>query len=193
MPPFQSVYTIGNDIKNPADWVLDDKFVTRVVEVDLETVDKPLTPALQIDFNTDFNKPGKSVYTSQGLSQIEDWGRWSDGNVVKLNFLPKEFMPHKVTFQLRAQLHEKHPLQHATVFLNGVAVGEVKFEYQSNKALRRMERTKTFVFNLPSDALKPGVPNTIEFQIDNPVSPESLGVNDDTRLLSIGFESMTFE
>ena len=187
LPPFQSAYLITGNITDPYSWDLDEKLIQEMVKTPFECDKK-------ISFGSPYYAEGatqerpKSPYYSQGLSGVEAWGRWSDA--VKLKILFKidagKCSENKLILTLRGFVTNKNPAQQATVFLNKIKIGEVFINLDG-------QNPREFVFSIPPMLLKQGNLNELSFHIDNPVSPKSVGVSDDSRLLGIGFESMLFQ
>jgi phosphoglycerol transferase len=129
----------------------------------------------------DFSRAGAPSFLSEvhGLSEREDWGRWSDANLfpyVALRFsqpLPKHFVLH-----IRARGFGPNVGRPVTV-----AVGT---------------QTATFVptadiseFSLPFDNVVRE--NVIKIIPARPVSPSTLGVSSDTRQLGLGLQKFSVE
>lgn len=133
-----------------------------------------------------FNE-GSGSHIVDGISGVESWGRWSDS--VKSRVLFKidatKCSEGKLFLNLRGFVSSKNPNQTAKVFLNGRKIGEVIIELGDNKS-------QEITFNIPTNILMPESINSLEFHIADPVSPSSLGISKDTRLLGLGFESMVF-
>ncbi|MDX2345572.1 MAG: sulfatase-like hydrolase/transferase, partial [Legionella sp.] len=127
-------------------------------------------------------------YRSEGLSGIEKWGRWSDRKEpsIKFNLNTSRCSQNRLKLNLKGFLTNKNMSQQADVLLNGTHIGEVAMNLGE-------KNPREFVFSVPLELIKQGEVNKLEFRIENPVTPKSVGVNNDTRLLGFGFESMVFQ
>jgi hypothetical protein len=125
------------------------------------------------------------VVDLKGLSAVERWGRWSDGSLVILAFsAPSEVCgSDTLELELKAYMPPEHPTQQATVFLNGMELGDLAF--QSGQSMPRR-----FNFPLPPGLLKRAATNRLHVRIKNPVSPKSLGKSKDSREIGLGFVSL---
>ena len=138
--------------------------------------------ALPCDFQLDFSdKESVQYYYSEGLSHIESFGRWSNGSFVELSFqLEPDCDTESVAFNFNAYVPTGNPTQIASVSINDEYAGSISIS-------RGESRPKQFVFSLPeTDDRK----YTFHFEIEIPVSPASLGRNNDMRELGFSFLSM---
>lgn len=124
---------------------------------------------------------------NNGLSGIENWGRWSDSKTAKLYFkLDEDSCKSKsLVMKLDAFVSSKNPEQKAKVFLNNQAIGELVIKDGE-------VRPRDFNFDIQNKTNCTEV-NELKFEIENPVSPKSVGVNSDVRELGFGFISMEFK
>ncbi|MBP8005734.1 MAG: hypothetical protein KAZ18_02405 [Acinetobacter sp.] len=128
----------------------------------------------------DFRKDGYPAFIAQvsGMSALEPWGRWSDadagGPVVRFKF--KDKLP--ASFVLVLQANAFGPNEGKAV---KVKAGQVSQDWVIKNADPAGTYTLKFA-NVDSD--------TIEFTIPSPTSPKSQGVNDDPRVLGVGFISL---
>ena len=129
----------------------------------------------------------EQIYLSSGLSAVEKFGRWSDSKKSTITFKldMASCKSKELSMNLRGFVTKSNPEQKAEVLLNNEYIGEVKIKAHE-------PQPKEFSFGI-SKKTKCEEVNTLEFKIENPVSPKSLGVNSDTRTLGIGFESMIFQ
>lgn len=122
-----------------------------------------------------------------GLAGREDWGRWSNDKEVKFRLKSDYFKntsesPYVVLkFDVRPFIAERHPVLTVEVYANGHSVSLWKFEYG-----KPMPITNLYI---PKDLINEDEADFI-FKIDNPKSPVSLGISDDSRALGIGFISL---
>ncbi|MBV9286732.1 MAG: polysaccharide deacetylase family protein [Hyphomicrobiales bacterium] len=119
-----------------------------------------------------------SVIQVQGLSAVEDWGRWSDANLaeaVTLQFL--DVLPRKLRLELTCIATDPNAGRPVVV-----EIGENRQIFEPTKSLATYRID--FVLDLPEQ--------TIRFIPPAPTSPAALGVNDrDHRRLGIGFVELT--
>jgi len=172
LPPIYK-YTVARNAKDPSSWTL--------VNADLNG--QYIACNQSVNFN---QKP--EGYVVEGLSAIESWGRWSNSKQVKIAFyLPPEGCNSKnISFKLRGFVSPKNSSQRAHMFLNGISIGEVVIKFGE-------PNPREFVFDISSQFVRPDKMNVLEFHIDKPVSPKSVGINNDSRLLGLGFETMVFQ
>jgi len=190
LPPFDSVYFIGDDITIPSNWALDVKYMKDHLEKRPFSILKCEEKVLfsKRKKNRDGSQGKKNIYYSRGLSKVEMWGRWSNKKGVSVFFKPedKECGFEKLSMTIRGFIRQQHPSQHSEVILNETKIGDIVIKLGE-------QNPRDFTFDIPSKLLKPGEINVLEFHIENPVSPKSLGVSDGIRLLGLGFYSMVFQ
>jgi hypothetical protein len=126
-------------------------------------------------------------YFSTGTSGREAWGTWSEGSIANIDFkLPKVGCEKsQAVFRLRWFVTHEHAEQSVKVYLNGSMIDEFSVMYGE-------ETPQEYTLDLPPKVLEYGAKNALEFHVRKPVSPKSIGVNSDNRLLGVGFESMVF-
>lgn len=115
---------------------------------------------------------------ARGLSGIEKFGRWSKSSTIEIPIQARNNCnPVGLKFLLRAFVTDKHPIQKATVSVNGLPLGSIE--------IRTGEKTPKQIFidlpELDTRRLK------IRFDIETSVSPKSLGLSTDDRSLGLGF------
>jgi hypothetical protein len=139
----------------------------------------------KISFSSQF--PDANFYLSNGLSGFENFGRWSDEKLVEIKVkLPEAGCNlSNVSFNLRGFITGNNPAQSSTVFFNGSEIGKANIRVGE-------KNPRDFLFGIPPELIKSNEVNILEFYVDNPVTPKSVGVNNDTRLLGFGFQSMVF-
>jgi len=131
------------------------------------------------DITVDFRRSSWPGVLSMvgGLSFAEPWGTWSDGKIVRLDFvhpLPKRFRLTLKAHPFSAMLG--HPVE--------VTLGESR---------------KTFTLNTPEDTLitlgflNPKDSRSIQLEIQDSRSPESLGISADQRTLGVGLVDLIIE
>lgn len=116
--------------------------------------------------------PGKIV-AEQGLSTVEPWGVWSQGDAVRFEF--SQPLPEKFTLQLRAHAFGSNAGKEFVL-----QVGDTEHRF----TLAAQTEAKTFELS------NPGAAKTLSFRIPAPVSPKELGMSGDTRRLGIGLVEM---
>ena len=120
-----------------------------------------------------------SSFSSMGLSNLEPWGRWSNQKFVRISFFKDKNCDLKnIKFNLTAFVYDKK--QTASVSINGKFVQTIQFEKGDNSK-------REYIFSILDTRSKK---IEIQFKIFNPTSPQSLGLNNDTRLLGLGFIDM---
>jgi len=125
-------------------------------------------------FSIDFMDalPPEFIDTIEGMSHYEPWGRWSDANEsehVSISFLTS--LPKHFIFTIKAHALGPNIGKDITIKYSGV-----------NKTLNltQNDTVQSLEFNVEDQSKK------IEIFIPHPVSPKSLGLGEDLRLLGIG-------
>lgn len=124
-------------------------------------------------------------YFADGLSGFEPHGRWSDGDRVVLKFRLPETRCEAATIalSLRGFVNAKNPLQSGKVVLNGAEIGRLEI-------LAGDANPAQFTFEMPTPSVKWGELNELAFDIEKPVSPKSLGMSNDHRVLGFYFRTL---
>lgn len=137
---------------------------------------KPQTYAANVTEGFKFSTPGYPNFLSAltGLSHHEDWGRWSEGKVVALQFAKP--LPTHFTLALTARAFG--PNMGAPVLVKAGAV-EQRFTPPDGA-----DHAHSLEFKLDAPT------NRLEFHIPKPTSPAELNASTDSRLLGIGFVSL---
>jgi hypothetical protein len=116
---------------------------------------------------------------SSGWSAPEPWGRWMDGHAARLTFRAPDAARRdvRVELSLRAFVSSAHPRQRVELLANGTSV-----ERQT------LQQAEVPAFNLviPGDVIGDDGVVRLEFNCPDAVSPASLGLSVDSRVLSIG-------
>lgn len=115
-----------------------------------------------------------AVVRARGLGAPEPWGTWSDGPEVTLEFAGN--LPARFRLSLRAQAFGPNIGEPVVI----AAGGE-----QHAVRIGRESQTVTQVFRTDGNA------RILRFHIPRPVSPRSLGTNDDERLIGIGLTELS--
>ncbi len=80
-------------------------------------------------------------------------------------------------------VHSNHPVLRAEVFLNSTQIGDIEFIYGE-------QNPREFVFDISTHQLDTINLNTLEFRVENPTSPQAIGLSNDPRTIGLGFRSM---
>ena len=115
---------------------------------------------------------------ARGLSGIEKFGRWSKSASVELPIQANNNCePIGLKFLLRGFVTDNHPIQRATVSVNGFPLGRIEINKEEKSP-------KQIFFDLPkldTRRLK------IRFDIETSIAPKALGLSNDHRNLGLGF------
>jgi uncharacterized protein DUF7024 len=115
------------------------------------------------------------VYLADGWSQVEDWGRWMDGESAKLRFKLPSGLSADARFFLEGQgfLPGAQKEIVLDVLINGSAVGALTLPSPEEGRIE-----------VPLPQLQQTI--EVELQPSSTLSPEAAGMNSDTRQLSFG-------
>jgi hypothetical protein len=133
-----------------------------------------------VDFNSKLFFINAFNYLSSGWYGQEDWGTWSSNNKAQLRF-HLSAGGSRLEFLFNALVTPSHPEQKVIVKLNGDYLKTEVFNQSSGNIL---------TLDLPVDIKENGGVIKIEFELPDTVSPKSLGINNDNRLLAIGLIHM---
>jgi hypothetical protein len=131
-----------------------------------------------------------AIFLAGGWSIPETWGTWSEGKNSHLVLpLPAsaDTRPMHLSIDARGLLGEKHPSQSVTISVNGLAVGQIRFDDTYNRGWRTLP--------VPLNALtrsRQGILD-VSFKIEQPVRPAELGMGQDSRELGIGLIAMRLD
>lgn len=130
-----------------------------------------------------FNNPIEDIEIT-GLFGIENWGRWSDGDVAEFNFtnLPQQNLT--IAFSVHPFLGGKKVEQNVTILANDEPL--TKWHFESGQS------APDTTLNISADKIKDGKLK-ITFEFEDPISPKDAGVNNGTRKLGLGFRSMAIK
>ena len=126
---------------------------------------------MYIDFSESY-WPGV-VKSVDGLSFAEEWGTWSSGNAVTLDFVKS--LPYKFKIKLIA-----HAFSSNIGAPFSVSIGEMEYQFSLGPG-----DNEIFI-----DLENPEASNTLAFSIPYPISPKNIGLSNDDRELGIGFISI---
>jgi hypothetical protein len=124
-------------------------------------------------------------YLTEGWSQPEDWGVWTEGGIAQMEFCidPGQKTTHMLSLEGRAFVdHQKHPAITVNALLNGRLAGTCKFTSEAST-----KRLEIFLGNAD-----PGGRCQVRLQIAEPRSPLDLGLSGDGRKLGFGLQKMKF-
>jgi len=132
----------------------------------------------ELPFVIDFKSGGNSDrFIVKGFSKAEHWGTWSQSNEVTISFcLDENVKPRYIKLCFNIFANE----QHAKVFefyLNNHLLGIKTYNKDCDE----------ITFDISNFI---GHENTLVIKIPNAVSPKSLGINEDTRMLGIGLKQI---
>jgi hypothetical protein len=122
-----------------------------------------------------------------GWSVPEWWGVWAVGQSATLRInrrnLAREPPIARLRLQLTAFVAPQHPEQHVAIRVDGVEVQKLHFHYPNATELQA---------NIPLNAIRLKGPGsiTIEFLMPQAVSPASIGLSAETRVIGIGLKSL---
>ena len=136
-------------------------------------------------------RPGQALtfnYTTRqlvsGWSTPESWGTWSTGQQAQID-LRVTSEARSIVLDVLAFVHPQHPVQRVIVSLNGEQVLTTRLvQLQDNHV--EIPITPALRQRLAdNDRL------TIELQLPDAISPEQLGINDDSRVMGLGLKRLT--
>lgn len=113
----------------------------------------------------------KSNYQTDGWAYPEKWGTWTDGEIAKLHM---SFDNENNDLLMHLDIGEMFNSSPIEVLVNNHSLGSYKFSKGDN------------TINIPKSALSSDGNVNIEFKIEKPQSPKSLGVSNDDRKLGFG-------
>jgi hypothetical protein len=144
-------------------------------------------PSLAQGLVIDMSAHGNDIIFSDGFSNAESWGQWTDGKWAALALnVPRQAWTNNWQMEVTTQAFvvPTHPVLTVEVRINGEKITEWKFTNASQQKC---------VATIPGYLLKKDKKLAlIEFSILNPVSPKALGLNQDPRELGLGLSKLTF-
>jgi hypothetical protein len=124
---------------------------------------------------------GMREQTGWGWSHPENWGAWSEGRQASLLIAMPNPKPTRIRIVLKAMINPLHPVQKGNLYINGIlakrlalTADQTEIEIPLSKAMRERNYVQ------------------LEFTLQNPMSPKSLGLGDDLRNLGVGLVSLEF-
>jgi hypothetical protein len=144
-------------------------------------------PQLPLGVATSFNRHGEwNDWLKGGWSDPESWGVWAAGPEASLEIDAGELPPVGegvlLHFELRAFVSERHPRQRAEIAVSGSDVKSVEVTYPAN--------TATFDLPVSTRSLRNEDKIVVHLTLPDAVTPKSLGISGDTRVLSFGLVSV---
>lgn len=143
--------------------------VSRVARRDFDLLERAPAgkPSYAIDFK---NRDGNPDLRMWGLSQHEDWGRWSAGDSVQIEYAHP--LPRRMRVRFEAAAY-------------GPNAGR-EFVFRIGGEERRVKITEAFN-EFSVDFTTSGADRMLSIEVPQPTSPQQLGFSPDPRLLGIGF------
>jgi amino acid adenylation domain-containing protein len=120
-----------------------------------------------------------------GWSYREQWGVWSSGHQATVTF-DASSLPNCFTVAIQANLFPPGPSPRQTVRVSDES-GNLPTIISNEKP------NGEFTVRMQKSATQPGPWKSLIFDIDTPISPQDLGMNQDRRKLGIGLVSLTFK
>lgn len=144
-------------------------------------------PQLPLSVATSFDRRGEwNDWLKEGWSTPESWGVWAVGPEANVEIDAGELPPVGegvlLHFKLRAFVSGQHPRQRAEVTVNGGDVKSVEVIYPAN--------TATFDLPVSMRSLRNEEKIVVHLNLPDAVSPKSLGMSGDARVLSFGLVSV---
>jgi len=141
------------------------------ISTSIETVQKVPAPQSGVDINFSKTQHPADLLDVSGLSRVESWGRWSDGDKVIFKFAST--LPAKFSLKITAKAYGPNAGEPVTV-----KAGNQTKEY---KFVADASQTQSAEFSLPEPA------DTIEILIPKPTSPGKA----DKRLLGLALSHLS--
>jgi len=136
-------------------------------------------------------RPGQTLtfnYTTRqlvsGWSTPESWGTWSTGPQAQID-LRVTSEARSIVLDVLAFVHPQHPAQRVIVSLNGEQVLTTRLVQLQDNHLEIPITPAIRQRLADNDRL------TIELQLPDAISPEQLGINDDSRVMGLGLKRLT--
>lgn len=144
-------------------------------------------PQLPLGVARAFDQHGEwNDWLREGWSDPESWGVWAVGPEASLEIDAGELPPAPngvlLHFELGAFVSEKHPRQRAEIAVNGVDLTSIEVTYPAN--------TATFDLQVSARSLRNEDKIAVHLTLPDAVSPKSLGMGEDVRVLSFGLVSV---
>jgi len=157
-------------------------------EIILTILRMPLVPREQITPNHPIffheKGEGKRYIKMPGWSFIESWGIWSSGQQGSLELPLSSALQNRaitLNLELRPFITPSHPQQRVQFRINGQLIKTHNFDHPGTQ---KITLTIPAELNQNSDLM-------VNLRYLDPVTPKSVGIGADTRLLAIGIESLS--
>ena len=161
-----------------------------------------ITTAWNQTLLTNSESPSGQVFLVEGWALPEPWGTWILGHDAQLLIpLPKakgirggvreegRNFPHELVLQVRPFINTTHPQLRASYQVNGSKNQTMKWNMATASGLAPSNVVRIAI---SSADLEKGYLD-IALHIDNPISPKTLGIGQDERVLGLGLESITLK
>lgn len=140
----------------------------------------------------DFSIEGAAdQYLSSGWSHAEEFGRWTDGAEAKIYFKPvvaDENLTTRLELEAAGFFSYQNQIHNIDVFVNNAKVGILKLEQAKGDT-----EIHKITLHIPKGVILSNVETEIRMHIPNAVTPKSVGLNDDVRLLGLYVKSLRLE
>jgi hypothetical protein len=137
--------------------------------------------------DVDFRQGGNSeAFTLNGWSRPEQWGTWTEGYVAALYLLFQKPVEGSLELfsRLRAFVSNSHPILRAQVEYGGQVIEE--WSFQTGEFVERS-------IIIPVKHHGNRTTRKLVFRLVNPISPRTLEMSDDSRLLGLGFVTLRLQ
>jgi hypothetical protein len=149
-------------------------------------------PEIVIDYHVgeiiNFSQKGSGeLYTTQGWSSPEEWGRWSVNDGAGIQMRLTDHADNRLVLELfmSAFVSKSHPCQEI-----GVTVNERELARKPLCIGKGGETPSTYKFLIPRELLRPDGKINIRLDTPDSISPKTLRINADDRVLGVGVRSL---
>ena len=154
---------------------------SEIKEIDIQA--KPYSINTVLDFQANSNNSLDYQWGSWSFPEME--GTWTNGKETHLFLNLQEPVKHDAILNIEAVpfIQENHPQQVVDIFVNQELVTQLIF---------KLDRPLLNQYQIPLSAklINSQSPLQITFRFSNPVSPHSIGLGEDQRLLGLMFKKM---
>lgn len=147
------------------------------IELVVKSDEHAATPGLLLQHKFSEEK-NHSASLISGFSNNESWGAWTEDKEAVVKFNPLSGNELIISILAHGFVNDFNPSLSAKVIAGDTVIGEMKFSNSDSEP-------KKFYFSIPSEI------SEIKFVIDDPKSPESLGMSNDARKLGIGLREIS--
>lgn len=152
---------------------------------DVSIVETKYTSSYIIGNMIDFSISGNSKsYTVTGWSDGEAWGTWTDGAYARLMFFINDVdmnIDKVLVVKANPFVNEVNPRLYVDIIANGTKVGQWVFSKGGEVEQRVV---------IPTSLMTSDGSLFISFEVHNPISPYSLGLSKDNRMLGLGISNL---